>query len=119
MAFAISLGPVYWVMSSEIFPNRLRGTATSFCTSANWAANLLISVTFLSLVGFIGQAFTLWLYAVFAIITFLFCWFLAPETKGKRLEQIDDYRKNGRKWPEEDQQGKPSQKHGNSKHSAA
>jgi SP family galactose:H+ symporter-like MFS transporter len=105
VAFAISMGPVYWVLSSEIFPNRLRGTGSSICTSFNWAGNLLISVTFLSLVAIIGQAFTFWLYAVFAIGAFVFCWFLVPETKGKRLEQIGAYWTNGRQWPEEAKTG--------------
>ena len=105
VAYATSMGPVYWVMSSEIFPDRFRGTGSSICTSVNWGANLLISVTFLSLFGLIGQAFTFWLYAVFAVGAFAFCWFLVPETKGKRLEQIEVYWKNGRKWPDQSKAG--------------
>src|SRR5207253_712293 len=48
MAFAISLGPIVWLMISEIFPTRVRAIGSSLCTFANWAANFLVSVTFLS-----------------------------------------------------------------------
>jgi SP family galactose:H+ symporter-like MFS transporter len=113
VAFAISLGPVYWVMSSEIFPNRLRGTGSSISTSCNWGANLLVSVTFLSLVALVGKPVTFWIYMLFAIVAFFFVLFLVPETKGKRLEQIEAYWNNGRTWPEEsnqlDQQGQEQQ----------
>lgn len=101
ISFAISLGPVYWLMSSEIFPNRLRGRGASFSATANWTANLLVSITFLSLIGALGKPFTFWLYAVLAIAAFIFCWRLVPETKGKRLEQIEAYWKNGRRWQDE------------------
>jgi sugar porter (SP) family MFS transporter len=109
ISFAISLGPVYWLMSSEIFPNRLRGTGASFAATANWTANLLISVTFLSLINLIGKPFTFWLYAILGIAAFIFAWFLVPETKGKHLEQIEAYWKNGRKWPEESETGEQGQ----------
>ena len=102
IAFAISLGPVYWLMSSEIFPNRLRGRGSSFAAASNWTANLLVSITFLSLIGAIGKSFTFWLYALLAIAAFIFCWIFVPETKGKRLEQIELYWKNGRHWDEEE-----------------
>jgi SP family galactose:H+ symporter-like MFS transporter len=104
VSFAISLGPVYWVMSSEIFPNRLRGTGSSISTACNWGANLLISVTFLSMVAALGKPITFWIYMIFAIVAFFFVLFLVPETKGKRLEQIEAYWNNGREWPEESNQ---------------
>ena len=88
-------------MSSEIFPNRLRGRGASFAATSNWAANLLVSITFLSLIGALGKPFTFWLYAVLAIVAFIFCWRFVPETKGKRLEQIEAYWKNGRHWQNE------------------
>ncbi|MHB8600526.1 MAG: sugar porter family MFS transporter [Ktedonobacteraceae bacterium] len=97
-SFAIGMGPVFWLMSSEVFPTRLRGTGVGISTVGNWTANLLVSVTFLSLIAGIGQNFTFWLYGVFAVASFFFCWFLVPETKGKHLEQIEAYWHNGRKW---------------------
>jgi MFS transporter, SP family, galactose:H+ symporter len=98
VSFAISLGPVFWIMSSEIFPNRLRATGASLSTVANWTANLLVTITFLSLLHALGNAMTFWLYAVMALLTLLFVWFIVPETKGKTLEQIEAYWRSGRHW---------------------
>ena len=98
VSFAIGMGPVFWLLSSELFPTRLRGTGGSISTVANWGGNLLISITFLSLIDVLGKPFTFWLYAVLAIASFVFCWFLVPETNGRNLENIESYWKNGRKW---------------------
>ncbi len=98
VSFAIGMGPVFWLLSSELFPTRLRGTGGSISTVANWGGNLLISVTFLSLIDLIGKPFTFWLYAILAVGAFIFCWFLVPETNGRNLENIEAYWKNGRKW---------------------
>ncbi len=100
VSFAISMGPVFWLMSSEIFPNRLRGTGASLSTVANWTANLLISITFLSLLHVAGNALTFWIYAFLALVTLAFVWFIVPETKGKSLEQIEAYWRHGRHWVE-------------------
>ncbi|HEV2662322.1 MAG TPA: sugar porter family MFS transporter [Ktedonobacteraceae bacterium] len=100
LAFALSFGPVFWVMSAEIFPTRVRATGASFSSFSNWVANLLVSLTFLSLIGAIGEAFTFWLFALMALLAFLFCWRLVPETKGRSLEQIEHYWENGRHWDE-------------------
>jgi MFS transporter, SP family, galactose:H+ symporter len=99
-AFALSFGPVFWVMSAEIFPTRVRATGASFSSFSNWVANFLVSLTFLSLIGAIGEAFTFWLFAVMALLALLFCWRLVPETKGRSLEQIEHYWENGRHWDE-------------------
>jgi len=98
ISFAIGMGPVFWLLSSELFPTRLRGTGGSISTVANWGGNLLISITFLSLIDLIGKPFTFWLYALLAVASFIFCWFLVPETNGRNLENIEAYWKNGRKW---------------------
>jgi MFS family permease len=98
VSFAIGLGPVYWLMASEVFPTRLRGAGSSISTVGNWSANLIISITFLTLMNTIGRPFTFWIYAVFAAIQIAFAWFLVPETKGKPLEDIEDYWANGRSW---------------------
>ena len=57
----------------------------------NWAANLLVALTFLSLIDLIGAAATFWLYAVLAAVALLFTWALVPETKGKTLEEIESH----------------------------
>ncbi|GCE13892.1 sugar porter family MFS transporter [Tengunoibacter tsumagoiensis] len=97
-SFAIGLGPVFWLMSSEIFPTRVRASGAAISTFFNWTFNFLISVTFLSLVNAIGISSTFWLYAVFAVIAFAFCWYVIPETKGRTLEDIESFWKNDRKW---------------------
>jgi SP family galactose:H+ symporter-like MFS transporter len=94
--FAIGLGPVFWLLISEIFPLQARGTAMSLATVANWAANFLITLVFLSLVGVLGQSGTFWLFAAIGVASFLFTLRLVPETKGLTLEQIEDHFKKGK-----------------------
>jgi hypothetical protein len=63
-SFAVGLGPVFWLMLSEIYSLRIRGRAMSVGTIVNWSANLLVALTFLSLVHGMGKAATFWLYGV-------------------------------------------------------
>jgi sugar porter (SP) family MFS transporter len=87
--YAMSLAPVTWVVISEIFPNRIRGTAISVAVSALWIACFILTFTFPLLEGAIGTGNTFWLYAAVCIIGFAFVHFKLPETKGKSLEQIE------------------------------
>jgi MFS family permease len=98
--YSLSISPLFWLMSAEVFPNRLRGAGASFATVANWTANLIISVTYLTAIDKLGKDYTYWLYAVIAILAILFVKFRIPETKGKPLEHIEDYWVNDRTWPE-------------------
>jgi sugar porter (SP) family MFS transporter len=98
ISFAIGMGPVFWLMTSELFPNRLRGSGASISSLFNWAANLAVSITFLTLINVAGKPGTFWIYAFLGVLAFIFCWVLVPETKGKTLEQIERYWKKGRKW---------------------
>jgi SP family galactose:H+ symporter-like MFS transporter len=95
--FAFGLGPIFWLLISEIYPLKVRGAAMSAVTVTNWAMNLIVAVTFLSLVSFIGHAFTFWLYGLIAIGAWIFFYKLVPETKGKTLEQIEEHWRNGKK----------------------
>jgi sugar porter (SP) family MFS transporter len=88
-AFAISLGPIFWILNSEIYPLNARGRAAGLGTMANWASNFAISLTFLPLLNWLGSAPTFWLYAAVGIFTVLFCLRFVPETKGKELEEIE------------------------------
>jgi SP family arabinose:H+ symporter-like MFS transporter len=90
-SFAVGLGPGVWVMMSELFPTRIRGRAMSIATISLWLACVLLTFTFLTLVKTIGASFTFWLYGSMCIITVLFVWFLTPETKGKSLEEIEQF----------------------------
>jgi sugar porter (SP) family MFS transporter len=87
--FAIGLGPVFWLMISEIYPLQVRGTAMGVVTVVNWVANLLVALTFLGLIDFAGQSGTFWLYAGLSLAALLFTYFLVPETKGRSLEEIE------------------------------
>jgi sugar porter (SP) family MFS transporter len=90
-AFAISMGPIFWLMSAEIFPTRLRAAGSSICSFSNWAANFLVSLTFLSLIHLLGSSFTFGLYAFMGLLALAFCWKFVPETSGRTLEQIEQY----------------------------
>jgi sugar porter (SP) family MFS transporter len=98
--YSLSISPLFWLMSAELFPNRLRAAGASAATVANWGANLLISVTFLSLINAVGKPWTFWIYAIFAGLAIVFVWRFVPETKGRPLEHIDKYWTEGHRWPE-------------------
>ena len=87
--FAVGLGPVFWLLISEIFPLAVRGRGTSAATFANWASNLGVALTFLLLIDGIGPAGTFFLYAAMSVAAWVFTNALVPETKGKSLEQIE------------------------------
>jgi len=96
--YSLSISPLFWLMSAELFPNRLRGAGASASTVANWSANLLISITFLSLINAVGKSWTFWIYAIFAALAIVFIWRFVPETKGRPLESIDRYWTQGHRW---------------------
>ena len=87
--FAIGLGPVFWLLISEIYPLKIRGRAMGVATMMNWGSNLIVALTFLSLLHSLGRSATFWLYAVIGILAWFFVYRLVPETKGRTLEQID------------------------------
>jgi len=95
-SFAIGLGPVFWLVLSEIYPLRMRGRAMSVGTVANWSANLIVALSFLTLTQVLGKAATFWLYALVSIGAWLFAYFLVPETKGKTLEEIEAHWRAGK-----------------------
>ncbi len=98
--YSLSISPLFWLLTAEVFPNRLRGAGASAATVANWSANLLITVTFLSLITAVGKSWTFWIYAIFAAVAVVFIARFVPETRGRRLESIDRYWTEGHRWPE-------------------
>jgi len=88
VAFAMSWGPVMWVLLGEMFPNRLRGAALAVSGATNWATNFAVTVTFLPLLNAAGLAGAYGLYAVAAVISVPLVWVAVQETKGKTLEQM-------------------------------
>lgn len=95
-SFAVGLGPIFWLIISEIYPLKVRGAAMSTVTVTNWTLNLLVSVTFLSLVAVLGRGGTFWLYGAIAVAALIFFYRMVPETKGKTLEQIEAYMRSGK-----------------------
>jgi len=89
-SFAFSMGPVVWTLISEIYPNRVRGRAVSVATAANWLAAFLVTEFFLSIVNAIGESATFFIFAALCVVTFVFVYFLVPETRGRSLEQIQE-----------------------------
>jgi len=92
----VGLGPVFWLILSEIYPLRIRGRAMSIGTIANWTANLIVALSFLTLTQVVGKAVTFWLYGAVSIGAWLFAYFLVPETKGKSLEEIESLWRAGK-----------------------
>jgi len=94
-AFAMSWGPVCWVLLSEIFPNSIRG-AMSIAVAAQWIANWIISLTFpmmndnVWLTERFNHGFSYWIYGIMGILSAIFMWKMVPETKGKKLEEMEN-----------------------------
>lgn len=90
MSFSPGLGPVPWAIGSEVFPQSVRDTGMGIAVFTHWAANCLISVTFLSLIEVIGQASVYLIYSVVGVLSTIFLYFFLPETKGLPLEQVPE-----------------------------
>ena len=88
-SFAISLGPIFWLLNAEIYPLGVRSKAAGLGTMANWTFNFIVSLTFLLLIEALGRSGAFWFYAALGGLTLIFCWKLVPETKGKPLEEIE------------------------------
>ncbi|EPQ7859415.1 MFS transporter [Escherichia coli] len=94
-AFAMSWGPVCWVLLSEIFPNAIRGKALAIAVAAQWLANYFVSWTFPMmdknswLVAHFHNGFSYWIYGCMGVLAALFMWKFVPETKGKTLEELE------------------------------
>jgi sugar porter (SP) family MFS transporter len=86
--YAFSMGPIAWILVSEVFPLRVRGRGVAAATLAFGTSNFLISLTFLSLLKAAGNSLTFVIYGAFCILTLLFVRFVIPETKGRELESI-------------------------------
>ncbi|MDB5132971.1 MAG: transporter [Mucilaginibacter sp.] len=89
--FGISLGPLAFVVIAEIFPTRVRAKAISVAIFSLWLSTFAVSLVFPAFLKFLGGAYTFWLFMGFAVLSFLFIWKVVPETKGKTLEEIEQY----------------------------
>jgi sugar porter (SP) family MFS transporter len=86
--YAFSIGPIAWILVSEVFPLRVRGRGVAAATLSFGTSNFLVSLTFLSLIKAAGTSLTLVIYGAFCILTLFFVAFVIPETKGRELESI-------------------------------
>ncbi|OBX27010.1 SP family xylose:H+ symportor-like MFS transporter [Gelidibacter algens] len=100
-SFAMSWGPVCWVLLSEIFPNKIRSRALSIAVAAQWISNYLVSWTFplmdknSYLLEKFNHGFAYWIYGVMGVLAAILVWKFVPETKGKTLEEMENlWKKN-------------------------
>lgn len=95
-SFAMSWGPVTWVLLSEIFPNKIRGRALALAVAAQWVSNYLVSWTFPMmdknsfLLEKFNHGFAYWIYGLMGVLAMVLVWKFVPETKGKSLEEMED-----------------------------
>ena len=95
--FAMSWGPVCWVLLSEIFPNSIRSMVMSVAVASQWISNFLVSWTFPmldkneALTATFNHGFSYWIYGLMGVLAALFIWKMVPETTGKSLEDMENY----------------------------
>ena len=91
--YAMTLGPITWVLLSEIFPDRIRGVAMAVCTFALWTGCCTLTFTFPSLNSALGTYGTFWIYSGVCLCSFIYLFRCCPETKGKSLEEMENLMK--------------------------
>ncbi|MCK9413699.1 MAG: sugar porter family MFS transporter [Prolixibacteraceae bacterium] len=87
--FSSCIGPVFWTLVSEIFPNKIRGTAVAFASFTQWVFNFLVVLLFPYFLELVGGATTFLFLAAMSLLQWLFTYMYVPETKGKSLEEIE------------------------------
>lgn len=95
ICFAMSLGPIGWILVSEVFPLKIRGVAMSICTVSNFAFNFFVVGSFPVLLHRIGGAWTFWIFGIVSLLCIIFVYFFVPETKGISLEEIESNWRRG------------------------
>lgn len=88
-SFAIGLGPVFWLLIAEIYPLTIRGAAMSVATIANWAANFVVTISFLTLLNAIGGVGVFFLFGGLTLVALTYFTRKVPETKGRSLQQLE------------------------------
>jgi MFS transporter, SP family, galactose:H+ symporter len=101
VGFNFGYGSLVWIYASESFPARLRTQGGSAMLTSDLFANFIVGVVFLNALGALGGSLTFGIFLVLAVLSLIFIYRLAPETKGRQLESIRHYWYNGGRWPEE------------------
>lgn len=96
-SFAMSAGPVVWILCSEIQPLKSRDFGVACSTTTNWIVNMIIGATFLTLISHFGIAVTFWIYTALNLLFIVLTILLIPETKGISLEKIEKNLMEGKK----------------------
>lgn len=94
-SFAYSLGPVAWILVSEIFPLEAKGVLMTFPVAANFISNIIVNAQYPVMTEIFGEGFTFAIFGVICIISIFFIIFMVPETKGISLEKIEENWKMG------------------------
>ena len=108
VGFNFGYGSLVWIYASESFPARLRTQGGSAMLTSDLLANFIIGVVFLNALGALGGVWTFGIFMALALLSLLFIYRLAPETKGRQLEAIRGYWYNGGRWPEETAETSPT-----------
>jgi MFS family permease len=95
--FGASWGPIVWVLLGEMFPNRIRAAALGVAAACQWIANFLITVSFPPMLEQFGATGPYLMYAIFAVLSFVFVLTKVPETKGIALEDMEGVSRTGRR----------------------
>jgi SP family galactose:H+ symporter-like MFS transporter len=103
VGFTFGFGALVWVYAGESFPARLRSTGASAMLTSDLVANVIVAAFFLTMLQRLGGAGTFVVFGLLAVAGFAFVHRLAPETKGRNLEDIRHYWENGGAWPEDNQ----------------
>jgi hypothetical protein len=89
VAFAVGMGPVFWILIGEVFPAAVRAAGASVATATNWFAYFSVGLGFLPVAKAIGESATFWLFAGVCVFALAFTNRYVPETKGRTFEEID------------------------------
>lgn len=95
LCYAPGMGTVPWIVNSEIYPLRYRGTGGGIAAVSNWVSNLIVSETFLTLTEALGSAGTFLLFAAFSSVGLVAIFLLVPETKGLQFEEVEKMLEKG------------------------
>lgn len=87
--FAACIGPVFWTLVAEIFPNRIRGKAVALASAVQWSVYFLVALLFPSLLEMVGGGFSFLFFAAWCLLQFIVVKYYLPETRGKSLEEIE------------------------------
>ncbi|CAL4102872.1 unnamed protein product, partial [Meganyctiphanes norvegica] len=88
VAFAVSYGPIPWVMMGELFSGDVRDLCSSIAACFNWSLSFIVTLTFVPMQEALGAAWTYWVFGIVCLLSLVFCMFLVPETKGRTLEEV-------------------------------